>query len=703
MSPGTKSILRNFGRSKINRLWQIGYCLPASIALAQSQESPAPALLEPIQVTATRSPSQPSRIPGAISLITRERQHGYQPGRMLDEFARGTPGVFFQNQFNFAQDLRIAIRGFGARSAFGVRGIKVYADGIPLTLPDGQTQLDGIDPSMIRQMEIVRGPSASLFGNASGGMIGMTTLEAPQGRFTATPRQVFGQFGQFKSEIHAGGRSESIDYGWFGSYLRQLGWRAHSKTENLFSQLKLNFMTSDDTDWMLIFRKFYSPETQDPGGLTSTELLTNRKQASRQNQLFNAGERIDQEQFALRYRKAVSASRELTVTVHGLHRDFQNRLPFVTGGQVAFDRWVGGADIQFVSDHKLFKRPNRFLAGIDYGIQNDDRQRYNNHSGRRGALTLDQVEQVQSIGPFLRNEWQISDKLDLILGGRWDWLHYRVKDRFRADGDQSGSRTLSQASGTVGLVYHLADRHQFYTNVGSVFEAPTTTELINNPVGTEAGGGGFNPHLDAQLSLSRELGMRGKLAGFGYDTTVFFINSRNEILPFELSAFPGRAFFRNAGRSHRQGFEGKLVTPEWKGWQAQAAYTYSDFTFRKFADNAALRGNALPGIPVHRWEGQIRYSHPAGFFGQFHVQRVGSFFADDANTVKNAAYHLGQLLMGWEVKYDRLESSLFAGINNLFDVRYNANVRINAAGGRFFEPAPPLNFFGGIRLRLAIF
>ncbi|SDY40882.1 TonB-dependent receptor family protein [Nitrosomonas halophila] len=687
-------------RSEVRRVWQIGSWLPATLAWAQPPADTAPIMLDPIQVTATRSPRQLSQIPGAISLISRAQQHDYLPGRTLDEFGRGTPGVFFQNQFNFAQDLRIAIRGFGARSAFGVRGIQMHVDGVPLTLPDGQTQLDGIDPSLIERMEILRGPSAALFGNASGGMISMTTRTPPHAGWVIAPRQVFGQFGQFKSEIYTGGRSQLLDYGWFGSYLRQRGWRDHSETENLFSQLKLNYLSGDDADWMLVFRKFYSPETLDPGGLTLAELRADRRQASPGNLRFNAGERIDQEQFALRYRKAISAARELTVTVHGLHRDFRNRLPFVAGGQVSFARWVGGVSLQYVSDHTLLQRPNRFLAGFDYGIQNDDRQRYHNDFGARGALALNQIERVQSIGPFFRNEWEVSDRLAVTLGGRWDWLHYQVKDKFRADGDQSGSRILSQASGTVGFVYRLADRHQFYANAASVFEAPTTTELINNP----AGAGGFNPDLDAQLSLSRELGVRGELAGLGYEATGFLISSRDEILPFELAAFPGRAFFRNVGRSRRLGFEGSLSTPVWKGWRAQVAYSYSDFTFQRFDSDANnLQGNALPGIPAHRWDGNIRYTHPSGLFGQLYLQRVGGFFADNANTVTNPAYLLGQLLFGWEIKHNDIEGSLFAGIDNLFDARYNANVRINAAAGRYFEPGPPRNVFGGIRVRLLVF
>ena len=370
------------------------------------------------------------------------------------------------------------------------------------------------------------------------------------------------------------------------------------------------------------------------------------------------------------------------------------------GGQVSFNRWVGGLAIQFVNDHKLFKRPNRLLVGVDYGIQNDHRKRFNNNFGIQGALALSQIEQVQSIGPFLRNEWNLVDKLDLVFGGRWDWLHYRVDDLFQTDGDQSDSRTLSQASGTVGLVFHLADRHQIYTNVASLFEAPTTTELINNPTGI----GGFNPNLDAQRSLSQEFGLRGTPAGFQYDAAIFHIYTWDEITPFELQAFPGRAFFRNSGQSRRLGVETRIVTPVWHGLRAEIGYTYSDFEFEKFIVNDInLKGNAFPGVPKHRWEGRIRYAHSSGVFGQIYVQRVGQFYVNNVNNVSNHAYNLGQLLFGWEAKHDWIEGSLFFGINNLFNEQYNANTRINAAFGRFFEPGPPINIFGGLSLRITLF
>ena len=250
------------------------------------------------------------------------------------------------------------------------------------------------------------------------------------------------------------------------------------------------------------------------------------------------------------------------------------------------------------------------------------------------------------------------------------------------------------------MVYHVTPQHQAYTHIASVFEAPTTTELLNNP----AGRGGFNPNLNAQTSLSNELGLRGSIAGFQYDTAAFFIRTWDEITPFELPSSPGRAFFRNAGQSRRIGIETRLVTPQWQGLHAEVGYTYSNFEFEKYVVNETnLKGNNLPGIPAHRWEGLVKYTHPFGFFGQLHVHRVGHFFVNDINTANNHAYNLGQLLLGWETKSNQLEGAIFLGINNLFDAPYNANTRINAALGRFYEPGPPLNVFGGVRVKIIIF
>ena len=218
--------------------------------------------------------------------------------------------------------------------------------------------------------------------------------------------------------------------------------------------------------------------------------------------------------------------------------------------------------------------------------------------------------------------------------------------------------------------------------------------MINNPSGT----GGFNPNLKPQTSYSLELGLKGN-PGIEYELALFYIRTEDEITPFELAAFPGRTFFRNSGTSERKGVEAWLRWRPHKNWQGTVSYTYSDFEFQEFVVSGMdFEGNRLPGIPVHRAVGQIDYRHPEGWFGSMRVEQVSRFYVNNENTAENSAYTRARLKLGMEKKWGSIRGSLFLGINNLFDVSYNANTRINAAGGRYFEPAPPINLFAGISL-----
>jgi len=649
-------------------------------------------ILEPLEVTATRSTKPAKDIPHAINRLDQSDIQKGKPTITLDEALSNVPGLFSQNQFNFAQDLKISIRGFGARSPFGVRGIKILVDGIPQTLPDGQSQLDSIDPGMVNHIEVLRGPSASLYGNASGGVISVFTDDGPEGPFEAQSRWVFGEFGLLKSQLKLGGRGDTGDYSFYASRLEFNGFREHSVTENLLSQIKINFRPNDSSEWMVVARKFYSPRAEDPGALTSTQAEINPRQASSRSTAFDTGEEVDQETLGIRFRRQIGLEQELSFTAHLIHREFSNRLPFVSGGRVRLDRWAPGLAAKFVNDHPLMERPNRWILGVDYLYQNDDRQRFDNNFGSQGALTFNQLEVVDSVGPYFRNELKAADKIDLVAGARFDWVHYAVDDTFLSDGNQSGSQSVSQGSGNLGLVYHFNSEHHGYFNAASVFEVPTTTELINNPNGS----GGFNPNLEPQTSLSYELGIKGQ-ALWDYEIALFYIKSKDEILPFELPASPGRTFFRNAGKSERKGLEVSLRMPPVNGWEGRASYTYSDFEFTELVSSGVdLAGKNIPGIPRHRIAGEIKYQHPTGWFSELEVQHVGEFFVNDENTAKNGAYTASRFIFGVKKKWRTLLISVFAGLNNSLDESYNANTRINAGNGQYFEPAPPFNVFGGI-------
>lgn len=687
----------------------MGWCIFLCAGDAFPQTSAAPAfpekpfghrtlkkVFQPINVTATRSRKTVADIPGAVSRIDRPGIRKFKPTLTLNESLAEVPGVFSQNPFNFAQDLRLAIRGFGARSPFGVRGIKILVDGVPETLPDGQTQVDSLDPGIIDHIEIIRGPSSSLYGNASGGVLAIATEDGPESGWQISPRLIFGQFGLAKEQVKVAGAQNNFRYRLYASHLKLNGFREHSETENTLFRAKFRVASDSRSDWTLSFSHLDSPTAMDPGALTREQAASNPAQANARNLLFAAGEKVEQQNAGVRYRRSVSAHHALTVAAHLIRRAFSNKLPFVSGGIVEFDRIAPGVGVKSVYNGNIFGRRNRFISGVDTQYQRDDRQRFNNDRGAKKEMVLNQLEEVLGLGFYLRDELHLTEQVELVGGVRYDRLHFRVGDRLREDGDQSGSRTLSQATGTAGAVYHWNDSLHLYANMATVFETPTTTELINNPTGV----GGFNPDLNSQESVSYEVGAKGALRqNMRYELALFFMTSDDEIVPFELPESPRRAFFRNAGKSERKGAELSIKfrpVPEVEG---AVSYAYSNFRFTEFAVGAAdFGGNTIPGIPENRVYGSLSYSHPAGLFAEGNVQRVGGFFVDNENLHQNSAYTLANLRMGWKKKIRSFRGSVFLGLNNLLNETYNANTRINAANGRFFEPGPPFNVYGGIAL-----
>ena len=525
-------------------------------------------------------------------------------------------------------------------------------------------------------------------------MISITTENGPTTPFEIESKTVTGSFGLLKTQLKLGGRDSAFDYRVFGSRLELNGYRQHNATENLLFQTKLNWNTESGSDSQLTVQKLHSPQAEDPGGLTAFQVATSPRQAQLQNVLFDTGEEVDQEMLGWRWRKPLGERQDLTFTAHLIHRDFSNRLPFVSGGQVQLERWAPGTTFKYTNNHSLFNRSNRWISGLDFLYQNDDRQRFNNNMGIQGTETLNQRETVNSLGIYVREEMVVSDDWELVAGARYDRIHFRVNDAFFADGDQSGAQTLNQGSGTLGGLYHLAPQHRIYLNASTVFETPTTTELINNP----SGAGGFNPNLKPQTSYSLELGLKGN-PGIEYELALFYIRTEDEITPFELAAFPGRTFFRNSGTSERKGVEAWARWRPFKNWKGTVSYTYSDFEFKNFVvSGTSFAGNQIPGVPVHRAAGEIQYRHLQGWFGSMQAEYVSRFYVNNENTAENSAYTNVQAKLGMEKQWGSFRGSLFLGINNLLDATYNANTRINAAGGRYFEPAPPFNLFAGITL-----
>ncbi len=667
-----------------------------AVAASSGQGSDATQLDE-IIVHATRMEKRIGEVPAAISVITKDE---IQLGRQqigLDESLSAIPGLFMQDRYNFAQDLRIAIRGFGARSNFGIRGVKILVDGIPESLPDGQGQSDGIDLGSIEQIEVLRGPSSSLYGNASGGVINITSERGPADPFVET-RLTVGDFDFQKIQFKTGGNSGRLNYLFNISDMQYDGYRTHSETENTSLNARFIYEIDDESEFGVVLNVTDQPVANDPGGITLAQAQSDPTSARQRNVDFDSGEALDQQRIGLSYKKSFGERHEVRFRNHYVWRDFANKLPFVGGGAVQFDRFFAGGGVTYTYRNELWGRPNSLIVGTDIDRQDDDRKRFDNNTGVLGALTLDQTERVTSIGVFVQNEIALSDNLALTVGLRYDDVEFDVEDHFLGDGDDSGTRSLSETSPMIGVVYSPSEMTNLYATISTAFETPTTTEFAN-----PSGAGGFNPDVDPQLATNYEVGIRGSLGEQNrYELSLFTIDVEDELIPFELATQPGRDFFSNAGKSTRNGAEMSFVSQPVEGLKISLAYTYSDFKFDDFLDDNGndFSGNTLPGIPDNLFRGEVAYTHASGFYSAIDLLNVSDFFVNNANSAVNESYTVVNLRVGHAaLQFGDWILSPFIGVNNLTDEEYAANARINAFGGRYFEPAPERHFYGGLAIR----
>ena len=658
---------------------------------AIAQES-VEARLDEIVVTATRMESALRDVARSVSVVTKERIQNATQLVGMDEVLSSVPGLYMQNRYNFAQDLRVSLRGFGIRSNFGIRGIRIMVDGIPETVPDGQAQVDSIDLGSAERIEVLRGPASSIYGNASGGVISIVSELG-----NATPfvegKLGFGELGYQKYQIKSAGRLDRVDYLVNASHQEFGGYREHSSSSgNLFNS-KLRWNINDGDSLTLVFNHTNQPDELDPGGIDAAQAEADPRSARAENILFNAGEELSQQRLGLIYRTDRWGG-ELFLRNYYVWRDFSNRLPFVSGGAVDLDRFFYGAGAQY-SLRGLGSGKLNLTFGFDVDRQDDDRLRFDNNQGVLGGLVFDQTEQVNSGGIYVQGLYKINDAWSVNAGLRYDDLGYDVTDHFLADGDDSGRRDFSEFSPSVSVSYRTGSNTVF-ASFSSSFETPTTTELANPD-----GSGGFNQAVNPQKADNFELGVRGATQNLVYELALFQIDLEDELIPFELAAFPGRTFYSNAGSSSRTGVEMALTWPLGGGFAADVSYTWSDFKLDSFVDDNGIdfSGNQSPGIPEHFGYFGVRYESGNGLSATLESVYSGKLIANTANSVSVAGYAVANFRLSHEFARGNWTLQPYLGINNLFDERYNSNIRINAFGGRYFEPAPTRNSYAGIVVR----
>ena len=676
---------QNFAGSTQLRKIVLLLCISTSVQAQQPETD----VLDEIVVSATRVESSVRDVARSISIVDKERiQNGTQQ-LGIDEALAGVPGLYMQNRYNFAQDLRISLRGFGARSSFGIRGIRIIVDGIPETLPDGQGGIDSIDIGSAQSIEVLRGPASSLYGNAAGGVIAITSELGNSPPFVEG-RVAGGDFDYQQYQFKAGGEIGSADYLFNVSKTEIDGYRDHSRFEGSIINTKLAIPLGENDKLTFALNHSDQPEAQDPGGINAAQAATDPSSARDRNIQFDGGESLSQQRFGVVYERD-RASGKLTLRNHYVWRDFANRLPFTSGGSVDLDRFFYGFGVQYSLGDYM---PDNFSLtfGADLDRQDDDRKRYDNNDGVLGPLVFDQNERVDSTGIFAQGRYEINDAWALLAGLRYDELSYDVTDRFLANGDDSGNLDFDEVSPSFAVNYRM-NSGVLFASYSSSFETPTTTELANPD-----GSGGFNTSLVAQTADNFELGYKRSNGNLYYEVTVFTIDLKDELIPFELPAFPGRTFFVNAGSSKRDGIETALSWKNNSGLQIDASYTWSDFKFEDFVDDNGndFSGNQLPGLPRQFGYLGLSYNTEGGFSGTVETIYSGALYANNANTANVSSYTIANLRLGYDFQNGNWMIRPYIGINNLFDEAYNSNIRINAFGGRYFEPAPTRNVYAGV-------
>ena len=651
--------------------------------------------LEEIIVKATKIERPLDHVPSAASVVGQDDIQYARQQLGLDEALNRVPGMFMQNRYNFAQDLRISIRGFGARAQFGIRGVKVLVDGIPETLPDGQGAVDSLDLGAMSSVEVLRGPSSSIYGNAAGGVISVTSESGTKEPY-AELRYEGGEFDFAKYQLKTGGETDKLNYLVSVSDQSLDGYRQQSRAENKLLTGRFDVDLGNDRDFLAVINYTDQPVSNDPGGVTLAQMNANPRAAFPANVLFDAGEELDQTRVGFVYTAPLGKNGSFRARNYYAWRNFANQLPVQAGGMVNIDRTFGGAGFDYHYDGYWLDRPNHLVVGADFDDQDDGRTRHANVLGVQGALSFDQREHVESAGIFIQDELSLSKRTRLTMGARTDKVNFDVTDHFLADGNDSGELNFDHTSPMVGVNVDLSQSTVLYATYSTSFETPTTTEL-NKPDTS----GGFNPSLKPMIATNYEVGLRGRVsAKHRYEVAVFTIDVQDELIPFEVLGAPGRNYYQNAGKSQRNGVELSWTMNPTDALRATFSYTYSDFTFSQFVDSVGnnYAGKVIPGTSENVAFAEIEY-HKRGWFAALDATYNDGQYGDNANTTKVAGYTIANLRLGYETDAGKMHISPFVGVYNLLDETYSENVRLNPIGGRYYEAGPWRNAYAGVTAR----
>ena len=692
------------------RALPLAACAVAALP-AQAQDAP-PAVLPGVTVTATRVERESFDLPVSIDTVGARTIREDRPQVNLSEALNAVPGVVVQNRQNYAQDLQISSRGFGARSTFGVRGLRLIADGIPATMPDGQGQAASFSLDSAERIEVLRGPFATMYGNAAGGVIQIFTADGPpqptiSGRFSA------GSYDTTKWALQYGAQHGPLNVNAVTSLFRTDGYRDHSAARREHAHGKFKLDARSAGVFTLIADHLDQPETQDPLGLTAAQVAQNRRQAGANALAFNTRKSVSQDQLGLVHDFRIGARDVLQARIYAGDRQVTQHLAIPvavqaaathSGGVVDLDRGYGGAGVRWSHSAEIARMPFDLHVGMDLERMKERRRGFINNLGVTGALKRDEDDTVRSTNFYAQAEWHPLEFL-LVMGGvRHSRVQFESRDKFvtGANPDDSGSVRYTRTSPVVGATYDVAPGIKVYANAGKGFETPTFAELAYR----NDGGPGLNFSLKPALSTHYEAGAKFRVSERSRATVALYrIDVANEIVV--ASAAGGRTTFKNASHTRREGLELGWQGQFGRGWEGALAYTrlnarFTDSFTTGVPPITVRAGSKLPGVPGTTLFGELVWRHAAsGFHAGAEVRHNGRVFVDDANSESATAYTVASVRAGFEQRTRQWRFSEFVRVDNVADKRYIGSVIVAEANGRFYEPAPGRNWLAGVSAQVS--
>lgn len=705
--------MKSIQMDSMKYFWKIALLIVAQGAtrVALSEE------LEAIVVTATRVPQPAFELPVSISSVDGQIIQNARQQVNLSESLTRVPGVVVQNRQNYAQDLQISIRGFGARSTFGVRGVRLYADGIPATMPDGQGQVSNFDLGSADRIEVLRGPFSALYGNSSGGVITLFTEEGKPGS-TITGTASAGSFAAQRYALKAAGEQQRTNYVVALSRFDTDGYRDHSAARRDTGNARIRHEFSERSGLTLV-ANVLNMQADDPLGLTPAQWQANPQQAGVNAISYNTRKSVSQQQLGVNYELHWNDANAVSAMAYGGHRatvQYQS-LPFTVqtpathpGGVIDLERDYMGGDAHWTHSMTLWTGPAQITLGLSYDHLDEKRRGYQNFIGAqlgvKGGLRRDEDNTVFNADQYLQMQWQPGDQWVLLAGVRNSTVSFTSDDHYVVTGNalDSGGRRYHATTPIAGITYKATEKLHIYAAHGQGFETPTFNELAYRSAnGTQTG---LNLDLAAAHSRHYELGLKAKLTpSVMLNTAVFRGDTRNELAVLESSG--GRAVYQNVSGTRRDGAELELAGSWTSGLSTTLSYTWlraryeTAFCTAPGCVTTVGAGNRIPGIPANSAYAELRWHHPENIFSAtVEARYLSAIFADDLNTVRTKGKTVANAQVAFEQTMTRWRIQEYLRVDNLADSQYVGSVIVNEANQRYFEPAPGRTWLMGIKVSL---